>query len=363
MNLFTSIPEREAIATVEFLPAVSIIMPFTPVITIKKNLEYNLKNVMGKVEAMLTTYYTFEKAIPVILKLKNLFSNLNFNTHKKSIAIFVSPVVERVYYLGVEMEEKIVIDPSFKIRDLVSCKKEKKEYLILQLSDNFSKMYLGNGTKLELIKSNRLINENCENIVSEKIAAFSVVEDQKEFITNKFLFQMDQGLSLILKSYPLPVFVIGSEMILEHFKKITVNDENLVQFIHGNYQEFSEAEHGCVIEHIVSSWKKLKRLHLFKQIKKAKTQNKLRTGVEEILKASTQNRAKLLIVEKKFVSQFQSSKIYNPFFRTDSPCNDFFIKNEVDDIIKNIFENGGDVEFIDDGPLKYCDHIALIQGN
>jgi hypothetical protein len=49
MNLFTSTPEREAIATVQFLPAVSIIMPFTPVMTLKKNLEYSLKNVMGKV--------------------------------------------------------------------------------------------------------------------------------------------------------------------------------------------------------------------------------------------------------------------------------------------------------------------------
>ena len=91
MNLFTSTPEREAIATVQFLPAVSIIMPFTPVITLKKTLEYSLKNVMGKVEAMLSTHYTVEKAIPVIIKLRNLISSLNYNTHKKSIAIFVSP--------------------------------------------------------------------------------------------------------------------------------------------------------------------------------------------------------------------------------------------------------------------------------
>ena len=126
MNLFTSTSEREAIASVEFLPAISIVMPFTPVMTLKKNLEYNLKNVMGKVEAMLTTYYTAEKAIPVIVKLRNLIYNLNYNTHKKSIAIFVSPIAEKVYYFGIEMEEKIVIDPSFKISDIVCLKKKRK---------------------------------------------------------------------------------------------------------------------------------------------------------------------------------------------------------------------------------------------
>ena len=106
-NPITFIPEREAIVAVKFLPAVSIIIPFTPVTTLKKDLEYRLKNVMRKVEEMLLTHYPVEKAIPVIIKLKNLVRNLNYNTHKKSIAIFVSPVVEKVYYLDVYMEEKL----------------------------------------------------------------------------------------------------------------------------------------------------------------------------------------------------------------------------------------------------------------
>ena len=58
LNLLTFIPERKTIAAVKYLPAVSIIMPFTPVITLKKDLEYRLKNVMSKVEAMLITHYT-----------------------------------------------------------------------------------------------------------------------------------------------------------------------------------------------------------------------------------------------------------------------------------------------------------------
>ena len=111
-------------------------------------------------------------------------------------------------------------------------------------------MYLGDGSQLELIKSNSLINtQGSENITAEKMADFAFVADQKECITNMFLFQMDQGLSIILKSYPLPVFVMGQEKLLEHFKKITKNDENLVHFIHGNYEEASESDLGCVMKH------------------------------------------------------------------------------------------------------------------
>ena len=301
--------------------------------------------------------------MPVIIKLKNLVRNLNYNTHKKSIAIFVSPVVEKVYYLDVDMEEKIVIDQSFEIRDLVYCKKQKIEYLVLLLSDKFSRMYLGNSSHLILIKSNTLPNaEPYQNDIAEKVANCFVADDQKEIILDKFLHQMDQGLSIVLKSYPLPVFAMGTQKVLGHFKKITKNEKNVVQFIHGNYEEASEAEILRVMEHFISRWKKLKQQHLLNQVEKAKTQNKLTIGIQEALKAAMQNKGRLLVIEKNYVNPSQKSETYEPFYKIDSSGNNvFFIKDKVDDIIEKVFESGGDVEFVDDGILKNYRHIALIE--
>lgn len=363
MNLLTSIPKREPIAAVKYSPCLSIIIPFTPVITLKKDLECRLKNVMGKIEAILSTHYPAEKAMPVIIKLKNLVCNLNYNTHKKSIAIFVSPVVEKAYYLDVYMEEKIVIDQSFKIRDLVYCKIQKIEYLVLLLSDKFSRVYLGNSSQLVLIKSNTLTNSQaCENDVTEKVTNFLVADNRKEIILDKFLHQMDQGLSIVLNSYPLPVFVMGTQKVLGNFKKITKNEKNVVQFIHGNYEEASEAEIHRVMEHFISRWKKVKQQHLLNQVENAKTQNKLTIGIQEVLKAAMQNKARLLVVEKNCVNPSQASENYEPFCKIDSSFNNvFFIKDEVDDIIEKVFESGGDVEFVDDGILKNYRHIALIE--
>ncbi len=363
MNLFKSDLERKVITTVKYLPAVSIIMPFTPVVTLKKNLDYHLKNVMSKVEAMLASHYTAEKAIPVIIKLKNLFSNLNYYTHKKSIAIFVSPVVEKVFYFEVEMKEQIVIDPSFKISDLVYCKKEKKEYLLLLLSDGFSKMYLSNGAQLKLIKSNTVVNDqHQENNTSEKKVEFSVDADQTKIVTNKFLSQMDQGLSIILNSCPLPVFVMGCQKVLKLFKKITKNDENIIQFIHGSYENASIAELRFVMDHVVSRWEKLKQQHLLKQVENARTRNKLSIGINETLKVARQNKGRLLIVERKLVSHTHTPETDKSSLKIDSGGNEvFFIKNDLDNIVKKIFEIGGNVEIIDDGLLKNYKNIALIE--
>ena len=362
MDLFTTSPNREVIATVQYLPVVSIIMPFAPVITSKKNLEYRLKNVMGKAEALLAAQYTAEKAIPVIIKLKNLIAGLNYNSNKKSVAIFLSPVVEKVYYFEAEMEEKVMIDPSFKFSDLVNCKKEKKEYLILLLSERFSKMYLCNGTQLRLIKSNTLLVNSHEykSNSSEEMAGFSTVPDQQQ--SEDFLHQMDQGLSIILRSYPLPVVVTGAEKLLRHFRKITTNDESVLQFIHDNYGEDSVCELNGITESIVSCWEKLKKQHLLKQLENAKAQNRLRTGMQDALKAAIQNKGRLLVVEKKLMNSGLISKTYHPFTKINSAGNEvFFIKDDLDNIIKKVFENGGDVEFIDNGLLKNYGHIALIE--
>lgn len=363
MNLLTSTPKRETIARVQFLPAVSIIVPFAPVITPKKTLECRLKNIMGKVEAILTAGYTVEKALPVIIKLRNVIAGLNYNTHKKSVAIFASPITENVYYLEAEMEEKIVIDPAFKISELVFYKKEKQEYLIFLLSDNYSKMFLGDGTRIKLIKSNTLAETQFnENNRANAKSYFSNTTKENVCIKEKFLLQMDTGLSIILRSYRLPVFVIGDEKVFKDFKAITVNDENLVEFIHGTCLESPESEMDEFIKYILSFWNRLKQKHLINQIEKAGRQNKLRTGISEISSASIRSNGKLLVVEKQMLRNLHASKVNSVHIETSSVLNEvFFVRDEADDIIKNLLENGTNIELIDDGQLEKYGNVALIE--
>lgn len=115
-------------------------------------------------------------------------------------------------------------------------KKQAIQYLIFLLSAEFSQTYLGNCYKFILIKSNIPENQSAyESDLPSPTRQVSDPEKQKEIVLDKFLHHLDQGLSLILKAYPLPVFVLGAEKVLGHFRKITKNENSLVQFVHGNY--------------------------------------------------------------------------------------------------------------------------------
>ena len=146
--------EKAVLEAVKYLPSVSIILPFEPKMSTHRQLEYQLQRAVTRVEKNLLNTYPSERAQPVIDKLKALITNLDFTTYKRSIAIFVSPLIEKVYYLDIAVEEKVIIDESFEIRDLIYSKKEIHKYLLLVLSGNRSQIFLGNTTQFFRIVAN-----------------------------------------------------------------------------------------------------------------------------------------------------------------------------------------------------------------
>src|SRR5580765_1392202 len=209
MNIHVSREEQELFGAIKYLPAVSIILPFEPVMSLKTELAHQLKIIQEKVERELIKNYPADKAVPVIVKLQNLIHHLNYNTRKKALAIFVSPVVEKVFYLDIEVNEKVIIDESFEIRDLICNKKQIIQYLVFMISSELSKTYLGNCSKFILIKSNlpENMDDFFENGQQEANGSVYNTEKLKEVRMEKFLHHLDQDLGLILKAYPLPVFV------------------------------------------------------------------------------------------------------------------------------------------------------------
>jgi hypothetical protein len=361
MTLQLSPDEKVVFDAVKYLPAISIMMPFEPKLSSKNELEYRMKMAMSKVESELSDTYPAEKTRPLINRLHQLAGNLNYNTHKKSIAIFLSPMVEKVFYLDIRVEEKMVIDETFEIRDLVYNKKQTIQYLLLLLSADLSTMYLGDSSGLLLIKSNHA-SQLTEKDMPEKVANFTDAESKKEISLNRFLHQMDQGLSIILKAYPLPVFVLGAEKVLGYFKKQTVHEKSIVQYVHGNYNEAKEDDIRKVIEPYIQNWRQVRDLDLLHQLESARDVKKLAYGINEVWHTAEHQNCRLLVVEKDFM--YPARKADEPgiiYPENEFSGNPFYIKDAVDDVMQKVLENGGDVEFVDNGVLGEYGRIALIQ--
>jgi hypothetical protein len=235
--------------------------------------------------------------------------------------------------------------------------------LILLLSGGSSKMYLGNCSKFILIKSNIPDNIHAyERDMPEQVGNFSDANKHHENELDNFLHHMDEGLSLIIEAYQLPVFVMGTEKVVGHFNKLTKNEKHIVKYIHGNYEKATESELAEIMKPYTAEWKKIKQQAVLQQIEKAMDDKKLSVGINDVWQATIHKNGRLLIVEKDFIFPahlgWNSDTIYKQDLNLQNP---FFIKDAVDDIMEKILQNGGDVEFVENGALREYGKIALIR--
>ncbi len=363
MNPVISPQIQEVIEAVHYRPAVSVILPFEPKMDSKNEIVQSLKIAAHKVEDELLDNYPGEMALLVMQKLRAIINKLNFNTHKKSVAIYVSPIFEKVLYLDIAVEEKIIVDESFEIRDLVYCKKQAHKYLVLLLSGKETKIYLGNSETFVRIVSNTpesvyaYINE-----VPERVANFSDMKERKQLMMDKFLRHTDNGLDIILNAYHLPLFVMGAEKILGHFKKLTKHHASIIDYIHGNYQKATSEEVKQVLEPYILDWKKVKEKDLVNQLEEAAGKKKLAVGIKEVWREAMIHKGSLVVVEKNYMYAALHGGSKEIIDTLTAPYNRFsYIKDAVDDIIEKVLENGGDVEFVDEGILKKYNQIAFIK--
>jgi hypothetical protein len=357
----TLLINKPAPVRIHQMPAISLVLPFEPKMARGNELEQKMKNVLANVKEKLMLEYDRAAVSEMMMKLSNIANHLDYSTHKKSLAIFVSPDVEKVYYLDIPVHEKVVIDEPFELRDLVHSKKDFQKYLVLVLSGEWTRVYLGDVNHLVRIISNIPGKIDAfKNDLPERVGNFSDPSHRKEVVLNKFLRYTDSGLNLLLDAYPLPLFVVGPEKLLGYFKHMTKNSQSIVGFVKGNFINVPESSIREAITPHISDWRKVKEKDLLNHIETAAGTDKLSTGLRDVLKEAKRKKGRLLIIEESF-SDVEKQYLPHIFSSDQHEGNDFFIIDAIDQAIEYVIQSGGDVEFVHDGALKDYNHVALIR--
>ena len=337
-----------------YLPAVIIILPVE-----KTDNADHLKSLTDKIEKEITDQYGV-KAKPVIEKLYHALSGINYNSGKKSVVISLSPVYEKMLYLDVPLDEKVMVDEPFEIRDLVNSMYPADRYILLVQSAGHFKMFLGDRYHLMKIKVN--IPDHIaayKNDIPEKIEYFSDVTDRKEIMLDKFIHYIDKELENILNKYKLPVFIIGPERMNGHFKKHTHNGKSILDYIHGNYDEAKPHQLLHLIQPFLKELKDKENNELKLKIEQALNANKFSFGIEEVWRNVMHKKGNLLLVEKNFSYPHSEDGEKSGLTENVADMNPEFVKDAVDVIIEHVLASGGEVKFVDPDMVKDFRHIAL----
>jgi len=353
MNESITADFAELIPVTNYGPAVSLIMPFDPKMSHKGDIVHRLKCAADKVVKQLWSDYPQQVATLVAGKLKKLLSDLNYSTHKKSIAVYVSPVFEKVFYLDMEVEPTVSVSNEFAIQELLQSRKILQDYLVLVLGGKQCRIFSGSQGKLRKIVADAAETVYAYvNEVPEKVANFSDTGKRRENVMEKFLRHMDNSLSLILNANPLPVFILGSERTAGHFKSLTKNKAAIIDYVFGNYEHASPESILETITPYLEGWENVRQTAILHRMEEAAGNRHLSAGMNEVFEQACLHKGKLLLLEK----DFDYSQVSRPVF-TGFPL----VKNVVEETIEKVLESGGEVDFVEPGMLKKYDHIAMIQ--
>lgn len=363
MNAQLNQDAREVLAALHYRPAVSIIMPLEQHESINSDLSHRLKIAADEAERELRNNYPSEICDLISGKMTRILAGINVHSHKKSIAIYVSVVFEKVIWLDTPAEQKIIVDDSFEIRDLVYDQKQMHKCLILLLSGKESKILLMNSSKfLRIMPQVPELVYAYINDSPERTGNFSDMNRHKEILTEKFLEHIDGALTDVLKAHPLPMFVIGAEKIVGHFKKLTRHANAIAGYVHGNYEEADFAALREALRPSIAQFNENKKNLLLNQLEEEAGQEKLVKGMVAVWSAVQAHNARLLVVEKNYVHPAQHGPAADVIEELTEPVNHLaYIRDAVDDIIEKVIEQGGEVEFVDDNDLNKFDHIALVK--
>ncbi|BAV06859.1 hypothetical protein SAMN05421788_102507 [Filimonas lacunae] len=353
----------EVIEATHYMPAISIILPFEPKMAGKHELKHRLHLAVLTVHKQLAKNYSKDKVLAVNAKLEEAINTIDYSSYKKSIAIYVSPVFQKIYYLDIAVEEKIIIDETFEIRDLVFSKKDLHKYLVLVLNEDHYRFIIGNTTQFIHIINSVKETEAVHRDLPSQTGNFSDTASQDEIDRNKFLLLADLCLGRVLLSHDLPLFILGPEQVIGHFKQISHHHKRVIQYVSGSFEKAGEQEIGKVLAPYVANWKRVCQQNVLHKLAMAVNENKITAGIHNVWRDAQHKNGSLLVVEKNFMypamKDIAADDVIEPL--EEEVATPFYIKDAVDDVIEQVLINGGDVEFVDEGLLTAYQKIALIR--
>lgn len=363
MNTEQLVEADQLIKAKKTFPSISIIIPTNTKYPQFKHDQEKLKLLVKKVKENISNEFPPSIAEPLIAKLSKVYQEIDFTHLSKGLAIYVSREQEKIFHLPFPVSEKIIIDKSFEIRDLLYATKHTLDYLVLLISSNGNKLFKGFNTSLEeikLIDAPRDVKEWKIDLAS-KVGNFTDAEVVKEETLEKYLRDIDKSISAELKTMDLPLVILGVEKINNLFKNITKNEHAIIGYVSGNFEHATLPEITDKVAVVFENKFAKEQQEYLNLLDDAVGKGNFASGINEVWRVAMEQRGRILLVEKNYTCPAKYGKTKYTLLTNDIDRDSIYtLKDAVDDLIEIVLKFGGDVVFLEEGKLLDHNRIALI---
>ncbi len=359
----TILKNETSVIGVKAFPAISIILPtHTPESGINTFRE-RLAQIARKVETRLSELYSSEKTVGLMNRLHHAINGIDLKSTGPGIAIYISEKIEKVFHLPFPVTEKLVIDNSFEVRDLLYAAKINRSYLLVLISRNEVKTLLGFGKSLVSVEMDGM-PENLKDVTTQhSLPGWDYLDKNAydESNVSKFIHFIDSVIHDEMKDVSMPVIIFGDSKILGYFRKKSKIAKNILDYIEGNYEHASKHEILNLIEHSLGKLMQQDEQNALVELEHASGKNQISAGIAQVWRTAAEARGRMLLVEKDYKEAARlGTDGYTLIIDNEVSDARNKIEDAVDDIIEMVLKNRGDVVFLANGSLEAYQRIVML---
>lgn len=351
---------------------VSVIVPTHRLSPERQTDRLTVHDALNRAKEILTSNYSASETSTILRHMNELYQETDFTHNMSGIGYYVSAAVKRSIRFSFPVEENVMVNDHFELRELIYRDSYAGPYWVLLLTEQGGRLFSGNWDNLAEIKNKQFPMVFTDDFVYAKPAhkaSYAGSAHVKNFEKDKseteairlteFFRILDKALESHVRNN-IPLVVMGVEKELSAFCAISKHNPQIAGKITGSYGHLNDKELADLAwpvarQHFEDNWKSLT-----KEFEEKTGEGLGISGIQSVWNAACEGKALRLLVEKDyrrqgFLAEDEKHLYLRPPARTKR-----VVPDAVEEVIETVLEKNGMVDFVDNGMLKDHQRIAMI---
>jgi hypothetical protein len=346
---------------VETYPSLTITLPTHRTHPDNRQDPIRLRNLVNQAGERLVAEAGRRAAQPVLARLDDLVAGVDLRHALDGLALFANQDYAESFMVPHLLEERIVIDATFYVRDLVRAANRAVRYRVLVLSEKPTRLFVAERDDLTEITAGKFPMTHERPGGDQRMPGGQGINKSalRDEYFNQFLREVDAEYRRLAAADPLPVVLVGTGNNLAAYQAVMVNPEQVLTTVTGSHDVTTASELSKLVWPAAKEAFTALRAARLEALAEAMAGGRVVSGIQEVWTTASEGRGDTLYVEDGYVYPAALSADgawVTPAGDTRGPDT---MDDAVDEIITAVLDKGGSVVFADPGVLEQAGRIVL----
>lgn len=339
-------------------PCISVLLPTEPAPRMMPADLDRLQALVAEVDQVLREQGVTSRA-RLLRKLHDQVRRSAAQPTDRALAIYVSLALSRVFRLPRAVQARVVIEPTFATRALVSALHRMPPHVVLVLHPTCAHLYAAADGGLRPVGRHDPFRGNQR--VRLPTAGEPDASEEPHARTRAYLREVDRMLGDYRAEHPSPLVLAGSPHVLDRFCALSRNLDRLAGRVDLRDQE-TALDLARASTEAIERYLRTRREDALDQLEHALSgrPEDVASGIEQCWRSVQVRPPGMLLVEENYISPGAPELLSGAGSTAGSQDRSGLVHDLVDDLMEHVILRGGQLALVRDGELAGHDRIALI---